>query len=145
LEDVSTGVTAIENGVVKVETGFKPIVVAPSDSNVGDQVYIEWIEPFLWEAAQIALHLLCSTRDCGWDSNLSGKELPVKLMILLDRWRKTKPIKRSKRRLTVTKSIEYLKMMILHQPVHLTTMVLPKVSVTKEAPPICEFTLIMGL
>jgi hypothetical protein len=26
----------------------------PNDSNVGDAIYVGWIEPFLWEGAQIA-------------------------------------------------------------------------------------------
>jgi len=50
--DVSTGVKTIENGVVRAP-GFKPIVVFPNDSNIGDSMYVEWIEPFLWEAASI--------------------------------------------------------------------------------------------
>lgn len=53
VENVSTGAKDIENGVVRAE-GYKPIVLVPNDSNVGDLIYVGWIEPFLWEGAQIA-------------------------------------------------------------------------------------------
>lgn len=50
--DVSTGVKTIENGVVRA-AGYKPIVVFPNDSNIGDSMYVNWIEPWLWESASI--------------------------------------------------------------------------------------------
>lgn len=50
---VDGGEDIVKDGVV-VAAGFSNVVLVKTDTNQGDQVYYEWIEPFLWEAAQIA-------------------------------------------------------------------------------------------
>lgn len=53
LEASDGGEAIVEDGVV-VAAGFTKVVLVQTDTNQGMRVYYEWIEPFLWEAAQIA-------------------------------------------------------------------------------------------
>lgn len=51
--DVSgNGESIVADGVVKA-TGFPSKVLVPTSTNQGDLIFIEWIEPFLWEATQV--------------------------------------------------------------------------------------------
>jgi len=42
----------VEDGV-SVAAGFKSVVLVVTDTNQGSIVFLNWIEPFLWEAAQV--------------------------------------------------------------------------------------------
>jgi hypothetical protein len=53
LEASDGGEAIVEDGVV-VAAGFTKTVLVKTDTNQGSTVYYEWVEPFLWEAAQIA-------------------------------------------------------------------------------------------
>jgi hypothetical protein len=53
LEASDGGEAIVEDGVV-VAAGFTKKVLVPTDTNQGSRIYYEWVEPFLWEAAQIA-------------------------------------------------------------------------------------------
>lgn len=53
LEASDGGAKLVEDGVVLAE-GFPRVVLVQTDTNAGAQIYYEWLEPFLWEAAQIA-------------------------------------------------------------------------------------------
>jgi len=44
--------SVVANGVTTAP-GFKAMILVPSAANAGDQVWVEWMEPFFWEAAQI--------------------------------------------------------------------------------------------
>lgn len=44
--------SVVENGVTTAE-GFKAVILVPSAANAGDQIWVSWIEPFMWEALQI--------------------------------------------------------------------------------------------
>lgn len=52
LEASDGGEAIVEDGVV-VAAGFKKVVLVQTDTNQGSRVYYEWIEPWLWEGAQI--------------------------------------------------------------------------------------------
>jgi hypothetical protein len=52
LEASDGGEKLVEDGVV-VAAGFTQVVLVQTETNQGNRIYIEWIEPFLWEAAQI--------------------------------------------------------------------------------------------
>jgi len=52
LEASDGGESIVEDGVV-VAAGFSQVVLVQTDTNQGSRLWIEWIEPFLWEAAQI--------------------------------------------------------------------------------------------
>jgi hypothetical protein len=53
LEAIDGGVALVEDGVVVAE-GFSSVVLVKTETNQGNRLYLEWIEPFLWESAQIA-------------------------------------------------------------------------------------------
>merc|ERR1719263_2294257 len=53
LEASDGGEAIVEDGVV-VAAGFQKVVLVQTETNQGSRIYYEWIEPFLWEAAQIA-------------------------------------------------------------------------------------------
>jgi len=53
LEASDGGEVLVEDGVV-VAAGFTQVVLVQTDTNQGNRIWIEWLEPFLWEAAQIA-------------------------------------------------------------------------------------------
>lgn len=53
LEASDGGEAIVEDGVV-VAAGFTKVVLVQTETNQGSRVYYEWIEPFLWDAAQIA-------------------------------------------------------------------------------------------
>lgn len=53
LEASDGGEPIVEDGVV-VAKGFKSVILVKTDTNAGSQIFYEWIEPFLWDAAQIA-------------------------------------------------------------------------------------------
>lgn len=48
--DVKQGKTdVVKDGVVKA-AGFKPVILVKTSANAGDQVWINWFEPWLWES-----------------------------------------------------------------------------------------------
>jgi hypothetical protein len=53
LEASDGGEVLVADGVV-VAAGFTSVVLVQTETNQGNRIYLEWIEPFLWEAAQIA-------------------------------------------------------------------------------------------
>jgi len=53
LEASDGGEAIVEDGVV-VAAGFTKKVLVQTETNQGSRIYYEWVEPFLWEAAQIA-------------------------------------------------------------------------------------------
>lgn len=53
LEASDGGEAIVEDGVV-VAAGFTRTVLVDTPTNAGSKIYYDWIEPFLWEAAQIA-------------------------------------------------------------------------------------------
>lgn len=53
LDVVGGGESIVADGVAVV-VGFPSVVLVPTATNAGSQIYLEWIEPFLWEAAQVA-------------------------------------------------------------------------------------------
>jgi hypothetical protein len=52
LEASDGGEKLVEDGVV-LAAGFPSVVLVQTDTNQGSRLWLEWIEPFMWEAAQI--------------------------------------------------------------------------------------------
>jgi hypothetical protein len=52
LEASDGGEKLVEDGVV-LAAGFPSVVLVQTETNQGSRLWIEWIEPFLWEATQI--------------------------------------------------------------------------------------------
>jgi len=53
LDVVGGGESIVADGV-SVAVGFKSVVLVTTSTNAGSAIYLGWIEPFLWEAAQVA-------------------------------------------------------------------------------------------